>query len=595
MVTGTHPFTAWRARSKDAALPEGIEIVTGRSGAPTLKVRGVLMHSQYNPREEAARFVDSLQLELDKPVAVVGLGLGYHVLELTRRGHTVAVFEPDIGVAIAACQVVTGETDFDLTVGSPDFKSDVLAGKEWRNSQWIVHPATARLHPNYVSECQNAVAAASLSGQRLNIAVVGPMYGGSLPIAEFLARAFARLGHRVKYIENSEAWPLYQTIDHSLHGSKPAGQLNAMLVNLVSEWTYARVIEFRADICIALAQAPLKPDFPKRLRDAGIVSAFWYVENWRHLPYWGDICAHYDAFFHIQPGTFETRLHNAGCPLQAVVLTGCDPEIHAPIQIDPAENAEYSCDISFAGAGYPNRNRLLSGLTDQKLKIWGVNWTAREILPFVQHPEQRFTPSMFAKIVAGSKINLNLHSSTASEGVDAECDAINPRVFEIAACGGFQLCDPCKGLDGCFDTELEIPTYSSLPDLREKIAYFLNHPKEREDMAKRARKRALQDHSYDRRAQQMLDILLPRYASRMLAKGILKQCTIEEILRRIENNSPLAEFLATLPPQTPFTQEAINEHLTTSGITPDHAQALFLYLKDMRDAAESLLAEFENA
>src|SRR5690606_1768021 len=122
-------------------------------------------------------------------------------------------------------------------------------------------------------------------------------------------------------------------------------------------------------------------------------------------------------------------------------------EIHKPVELDPDEQATYACDISFAGAPYLNRVQMFQALTDYNFKIWGPDWPGRELHKLVQRPGERFTPEMFAKIVAGSKINLNLHSSAAHEGIDPGCDAINPRVFEIAACGGFQLCDPAIGLE----------------------------------------------------------------------------------------------------------------------------------------------------
>ena len=51
----------------------------------------------------------------------------------------------------------------------------------------------------------------------------------------------------------------------------------------------ASAADFRPDLVIALAQAPLNASVCDRLRAAGIKVAFWFVENYRVLPYWKQV------------------------------------------------------------------------------------------------------------------------------------------------------------------------------------------------------------------------------------------------------------------------------------------------------------------
>ena len=44
------------------------------------------------------------------------------------------------------------------------------------------------------------------------------------------------------------------------------------------------------------------------------------------------------------------------------------------------------------------------------------------------------------RVFNASRINLNIHSCNG-EGLDPEADFVNPRTFELAACGAFQLVD----------------------------------------------------------------------------------------------------------------------------------------------------------
>ena len=371
-------------------------------------------------------------------------------------------------------------------------------------------------------------------------------------------------------------------------------QLGGMLVNLLGEWSYVRVAEFDPNICIVLAQAPVGPEWPARLARRGIATAYWFVENWRHMTYWRDLAGRYDCFFHIQPGEFEEHLGTAGCSNHAYVQTACDPDVHHPATLSSDEQSQYECDISFAGAGYRNRNLLFQGLTDYRLKLWGVEWSARELQRFVARPDARFDSEAFCRIVAGSKININLHSSATHSGVDPRCDAINPRVFEIAACGGFQLCDPCKGLETLVDFEREVPVYRDLAELRSRIDYYLARPDERAAFAARARSRVLGEHTYVHRARQMLDFILERHGARIQAKGVRVQRTVGEVAERVGHDTPLGRYLATLPPDRLFTQETINESIPVLGTKLDYPEALFAYLREMRTSSEQLLAMFED-
>jgi spore maturation protein CgeB len=435
---------------------------------------------------------------------------------------------------------------------------------------------------------------AAIGQKKLGIAIVGPMYGGSLPICGYIANAFKRLGHRTLFVDNSEAWALYQSVTGTVQSKNASGQLGSMLANVLEQWSYARVAEFAPNVCIVMAQAPVSPAFPLRLKKEKIVSAFWFVENWRHMPYWQHICAQYECFFHIQPGEFEQKLSEAGCLHHTFVQTACDPEVHKPVNLAGDEREEFACDVAFAGAGYYNRNQFIAGLTDYALKIWGTEWNSRDLQRFLCRPEQRFTPELFTKIVAGAKINLNLHSSATHSGVDPRCDALNPRVFEIAACGGFQVCDPCKGLDRFFDPKNELPVYRDLAECRKLIDYYLANENERNAIAARARDRALADHTYEHRAQQMLDFVTEHFAARIADKGVRAQCSAPEIAARVGVTTPLGKYLASLPDDTPFTQAALNERIPMMGTKLSHAEGVFSYLRELRNSADQLLGRFDG-
>jgi len=82
-------------------------------------------------------------------------------------------------------------------------------------------------------------------------------------------------------------------------------------------------------------------------------------------------------------------------------------------------------------------------------------------------------------------------------------DFVNPRTFELALCGAFQLVDRRTLLPELFDDD-ELAQFGSLPELKERLAYFLAHPEARAAFAARARQRALTDHTYAARMETLL-------------------------------------------------------------------------------------------
>lgn len=581
----------WRAMLATHPVSADRVVEVGRTGSPTLRAGSIQMHSRYNPEEEARRLVDSARLDEGRPVLVIGCGLGYHILELLARGHAVMVIESELDIVkLAVDGPLAGA---GCTIGAGPVPKDSLPIElttfMLSNPHVLVHPPTAQLHRDDVDGALEALYEGALSGTHLNIAVVGPMYGGSLPIAGYLARAFEKLGHRVRLVDHESAWPLYEKLQASVTGREPQSQLTSMYTNFLSEWTYAQVAEFNPEVCIVLAQAPVAPNFADRLRKNGIVTAFWYVENWRHLPYWRDIAPYYDFFFHIQPGEFETKLDEAGCRHHAFVQTACDPALHCAVSLTPDEQQHFGCDLSFAGAGYYNRVELFKGLSDYNFKIWGVNWTDRYVAQRLVDGETRFDAETFMKIVAASKINLNLHSSTSKPGVDPDCDAINPRVFEIAAAGGFQLCDPCIGLDTLFDFKAELPIYRDLKELRERVDYYLARPEERAVIAKAAQRRVLAEHTYEHRATSMLGHIFRAHGAVILQRGIRAHRTIGEMKIRLDSSDALRQWLDHFPEDTPFTYETLTSLSLPKGKGHLYPEQVIAYMRQVKQDADAVL------
>jgi spore maturation protein CgeB len=164
--------------------------------------------------------------------------------------------------------------------------------------------------------------------------------------------------------------------------------------------------------------------------------------------------------------------------------------------------------VSFVGAAYHNRVQLLPALAPLGLRIWGTGWPALPaLLECMPEPNAYQSSEASNRIFNASKINLNLHSSPWTDGVNPVGDYLNPRTFELAGAGAFQLVDERSALASAFEPGKELETFRDLEECRRKIRHFLAHPAQREEIAAAGRRRALAEHTYVHRMGEALRVL----------------------------------------------------------------------------------------
>ncbi|MES9995200.1 glycosyltransferase [Desulfovibrio aminophilus] len=346
--------------------------------------------------------------------------------------------------------------------------------------------------------------------KHLRVLVVLPMYGGSLPVGRFCARALRRLGHTVEVVESPDFHAAYTALKNLRVTSDRLQYLENSFLQVVSQAVLAKVETFEPDLVLAMAQAPLSIQALKRLRRDKVATAMWFVEDFRLFTYWQAFAPHYDLFAVIQKEPFFEQLRTIGQSNVLYLPLAADPEFHRPLDLTAAERKEFGADFAFMGAGYPNRRLAFRKLLRGGFKIWGTEWEGDPVLkPYVQRGGARISSEDCVKIFNATTVNLNLHSSIQAEHLVTCGDFINPRTFEIAACGAFQLVDQRGLMPGAFALN-ELATFTSMAELSEKIDYFLDNPEERTAFARRGRARVLAEHTYDRRMDTLLDFAAER-------------------------------------------------------------------------------------
>ncbi len=364
----------------------------------------------------------------------------------------------------------------------------------------------------------------------LRILVVLPLYGGSLPIGRYCAAALRDMGHLVDVFDA----PAFHGAHVALRGLRVTGerleQMESAFLNMLSQAVYAKAESFAPDLVLALAQAPLNRQTLHRLRKDGVPTAMWFVEDYRLFTYWRAFAPLYDFFFVIQKEPFLNLLAEAGVANAAYLPLAALPSFHRPLDPDrdmsPAEKVRYGADVAFLGAGYPNRRLAFRPLVTRGFKLWGSDWEGETMLaPCLQEGGQRIEPEESVKIYNATRVNLNLHSSIKADALVSGGDFVNPRTFELAAMGAFQLVDERSLLPELFRVfngpaanfapgqamdEAELAVFSDAEGMERALDYYLAHPDERRAMAGRARARVLAEHTYERRMAALLDFVRER-------------------------------------------------------------------------------------
>jgi spore maturation protein CgeB len=90
--------------------------------------------------------------------------------------------------------------------------------------------------------------------------------------------------------------------------------------------------------------------------------------------------------------------------------------------------------------------------------------------------------------------------------------AVNQRVFDVPACGGFLVTDWREQMGELFEEGTETVSYRDPQEIAGLVGHYLDNPGERERIALAARQRVLGQHDYTHRMKDMLRALRRRYA-----------------------------------------------------------------------------------
>lgn len=565
------------------SFPENVNVISAKDGLPVPKIAGVTLHSQYHPLEEGERTTADFDFDPKRKAVVYGLGFGYHIQALLQKGSgELIVVEPLMTLFRAFMECVDIQPFLSRVRFRIGETPACLLGR-LETGAWSVfkHPPSIRIGETYYNRLDDGLEVRNLLQQRtLRVMIVNPVYGGSLPTAHHCAGALRNMGHEVATVDCEAFEQGFFSLKEVTRHPENSKVLSRNFMNFMGEIAAAKAAEFKPDLVLALAQAPLTPEAIQKLRALKVPVVFWFVEDFRTLPYWNEIATSYDHIFTLQGGAFHDALRSKEVRDCYYLPQACFPDIHKPM--DGMGLDSYHADVSFMGAPYHNRMQSFPRLMDLDFKIWGEGWNLEAPLGrHVQNNNERVSTEDTVKIYNAAKINLNLHSSSYHYGINPDGDFVNPRTFEIAACRGFQLVDSRQDLSRMFKVGEEIIAFDTLDQMRDQINYYLSRPEERNAIALKSYRRVLNEHTMEHRMQELLlHVFLDRRPA-LDSMVAIERDPLDYCIEQAGESTELGQYLTQFKGQHPFTLKTVVDHIHAGEGALDDKESLFLMMNQI--------------
>ena len=174
---------------------------------------------------------------------------------------------------------------------------------------------------------------------------------------------------------------------------------------------------------------------------------------------------------------------------------------------DYVQNQIY--DVSFIGQmGHPRIHKERVPLLRKIISRYDNTLIAGPLLSdigedLISHHLKRptYTDLEHSRIVAQSKINIS-HSGWSDIN-----HYFSARTYRLMANGGFVLANYSEGIEDIYNIGKEIVTYKTHDECLEKIAYYLEHEEEREDIAHAGYLKTMTDYTFHNSFKRMFEVV----------------------------------------------------------------------------------------
>ncbi|MHC4952198.1 MAG: glycosyltransferase, partial [Planctomycetota bacterium] len=172
-----------------------------------------------------------------------------------------------------------------------------------------------------------------------------------------------------------------------------------------------------------------------------------------------------------------------------------DPQIFSPKFVDSNQT-----DLLFVGNSRGQYRDAVKACVEQNLKVdvYGRKWEAFVSDEYIKG--EYISQGDLGGYYHSARIVLNDHWDSMRE-----FGFVSNRVYDVGASGGFLLTDNCAGIREMFGDALAV--FDDGKDLKRQVEYFLDHPEERLQKAKKLREIVLNAHTLTNRVEQLAKLI----------------------------------------------------------------------------------------
>lgn len=529
------------------------------------------LHSLYDPEAEARAIVDRFQFDGKGILIVLGSGLGYHILELARRFPEAEIMvvesSPEIYELATANNKISGPgkrvrfivgrpqeevieeiSRLQIERGMPPISLFSFLPAVSAFPQYY-RPILTRLEVTTSLKIWERLRYPKFREDRLRVAVIDFGYF----LNREIKRGIESLGHRVIEINGKKG--------------ESAGDIMGRMIKTV--------VEFKPDFLLTVNHLGFDEEgvLTSFLNSIEMPVASWYVDNPNIIVKGFDRNVSPYVSIFLWDRSYIKDFAGMGFESVEYLPLGTDEEVFRPIKLSSSNARKYGSDISFVGnsmlqpieeelSGIPEELhpaiekiacalshlrisfaeglKTLSEREIEKVNSLTINqrldfeaaayWKAtlhyrlsciRALKDFrpVIYGDKRWgellgsgyrlkSPLNYYKELPlaynACKINFNATSLQMLE-------AVNQRVFDVPASGGFLLTDHQAAIEELFEAGREIVTYKDTGEIPDLVRFYLKHPELRIDVANRGRERVLKEHTYKHRTREIIRIMKERY------------------------------------------------------------------------------------
>lgn len=532
------------------------------------KGRLISLHSAKNPWKEAEFLVERLSLGESQVVVALGMGLGYHLLRLLPRlkpEQRLIIVEKEPEVFFAALQALDLKplllSPNTLLMIDPDHRKVIrhlrqcLDCANGHRPTFFSHPPSLRADGSFYQAVLRQLKsprphrrrALGVKQEQFRVLILNPDY---FLIPEAM-RAFGSLGHEVQAVLfDKRRDPGEDVVRRILEKVKHYAPDLVFTVNHLGLDRQGLLMEIFHHLRVPFVSWYV--DSPAIILNlyAGLQSELAYIFIWdpTYIP---EVRAlGFEKVFPLplatDPGIFRprpaselalwrSRVAFVGNSLTAAVQEKLarlpsSPEfrqlfqrlVHAyqerPFRRlqDLLVQEELTDHPLIAGLSHIERTDLEAGiiweatrshrlacvkrLASFKPVIYGdPGWRQLVRTPFTLHPEVNYYDEL-PLVYGATAINFNVTSLQMKT-------AVNQRVFDVPAAGGFLLTDYKTQLNELLDVGKEIICYRHADEIPELASFYLKSGRARAEVISRGRHRILQEHTYVHRLKAMVDTI----------------------------------------------------------------------------------------